>query len=146
MKPVTGAVGAAAEAGMGVQRRAIDRLLDSGELEQLLDSPRLQALVEQVLDSDGAQKLVDTFFQSGLFDRLIDRLLASDGLWNAIDVIAASPAVRAAISQQGLGFADQVGAEVRRRSRKADDSIERIAQRLIHPRQQEPDAVQPTKR
>lgn len=145
MKPVTGAVGAAAEAGMGVQRRAIDRLLDSGELEQLLDSPRLQALVEQVLDSEGAQKLIDTFFQSGLFDRLIERLLASDGLWRAIDVIAASPAVRAAISQQGLGFADQVGAEVRRRSREADDSIERIAQRLIHPRQQQPDGVQPAK-
>lgn len=145
MKPVTGAVGAAAEAGMGVQRRAIDRLLDSGELEQLLASPRLQALVEQVLDSDGAQKLIDTFFQSGLFDRLIERLLASDGLWRAIDVIAASPAVRAAISQQGLGFADQVGEVVRRRSRDTDDSIERIAERLIHPRRQQPDAVQPAK-
>lgn len=144
MKPVTGAVGAAAGAGMGVQRRAIDRLLDSGELEQLLASPRLQAVIEQVLDSDGAQRLVDTFFQSGLFDRLIERLLVSDGLWNAIDVIAASPAVRAAISQQGLGFADQVGEVVRRRSRTADDSIERIVQRLIHPRRGQPEGVQAT--
>jgi hypothetical protein len=142
MKPVTGAAGAAAEAGIGLQRKAIDRLLDSGELEQLLASPRLQAVIEQVLDSDGAQRLVDTFFQSGLFDRLIERLLASDGLWRAIDVIAASPAVRAAISQQGLGFADQVGEVVRRRSRNADDSIERIADRLIHPRRQRPDVVQ----
>lgn len=143
MKPVAGAAGAAAEAGIGLQRRAIDRLLDSGELEQLLASPRLQAVIEQVLDSDGAQRLVDTFFQSGLFDRLVERLLASDGLWNAIDVIAASPAVRAAISQQGLGFADQVGEVVRRRSRHADDSIERIAQRLVHPSQRQPDDVQP---
>ena len=144
MKPVTGAAGAAAEAGMGLQRRAIDRLLDSGELEQLLASPRLQSVIEQVLDSDGAQQLIDTFFQSGLFDRLIERLLASDGLWRAIDVIAASPAVRAAISQQGLGFADQVGEVVRRRSRNAEDSIERIAQRLI-PRRQQPDSAQPAK-
>lgn len=143
MKPVTGAAEAAAGAGMGLQRMAIDRLLDSGELEQLLASPRLQAVIEQVLDSDGAQKLIDTFFQSGLFDRLIERLLASNGLWNAIDVIAASPAVRAAISQQGLGFADQVGEVVRRRSRNADDSIERIAQRLIHPHRQQPHGVEP---
>jgi hypothetical protein len=143
MKPVTGAAGAAAEAGIGLQRRAVDHLLDSGELEQFLASPRLQALVEQVLDSEGAQTLVDTFFQSGLFDRLIERLLASDGLWRAIDVIAASPAVRAAISQQGLGFADQVGEVVRRRSRNADDAIERVADRLIHPRRPQPDVVQP---
>ena len=143
MKPVTGAAGAAAEAGMGLQRRAIDRLLDSGELEQLLASPRLQAAIEQVLNSDGANKLVDTFFASGLFDRLVDGLLASDGLWHLVDVVAASPAVRAAISQQGLGFADQVGGEVRRRSRKADDSLERIARRMVHPRRHEADGVEP---
>lgn len=145
MKPVTGAVGAAAEAGMGVQRRAVDRLLDSGELEQLLASPRLQALVDQVLDSEGAKKLVDTFFESGLFDRLVDRLLASDGLWHLVDEVAASPAVRAAFAQQGLGFADQVGGVVRRRSRRADDSLERVAQRLAHPRRPEPEGTDPNK-
>jgi hypothetical protein len=134
MKPVTGAAGAAAGAGMDLQRRAIDRMLDSGELEQFLSSPRLQALAEQVLESEGAKRLIDIFFASGLFDRLVDDLLASDGLWRMIDVIAASPAVTAAISQQGLGFADQVGAEVRRRSRKADDSLERVAQRVVRPR------------
>lgn len=142
MKPVTGAVGAAAGAGMGVQRRAVDRLLDSGELEQLLASPRLQALVEQVLESDGAKKLVDTFFESGLFDRFVEGLLTSDGLWRLIDVIAASPAVTAAISQQGLGFADQVGAVVRRRSRKADDSLQRIAQRVVNPRREQASEVE----
>jgi hypothetical protein len=143
MKPVTGAVGAAAEAGMGVQRRAIDHLLESGELEQLLASPRLQALVEQVLDSDGAQKLIDTFFASGLFDRVVDGLLASDGLWRLVDVVAASPAVRSAIAQQGLGFADQVGAVVRRRSRRADDSLERIARVVTRAQQDQADDIEP---
>lgn len=143
MKPVTGAVGAAAEAGMGVQRRAVDRLLDSGELEHLLASPRLQALVEQVLYSDGAKSLVDTFFASGLFDRLVDGLLASDGLWRLVDVVAASPSVTAAVSQQGLGFADQVGAEVRRRSRRVDGSLERIAKRLTQPGRLDPEGAAP---
>jgi hypothetical protein len=135
MRPVVGAVGAAAEAGVSVERRAMDRLLESGELERLLASAQLQAVAAQVVRSEGAAQLIDTFFDSGLFDRLVDRLLSSDGLWRLIDVIAASPAVRAALSQQGLGFADQVGEAVRTRSRKADHRLERAAERLMrrHP-------------
>lgn len=137
MRPVVGAVGAAAELGVSVERRALDRLLESGELERLLASAQLQAIAAQVVRSEGAAQLIDTFFDSALFDRLVDRLLSSDGLWRLIDVIAASPAVRAAVSQQGLGFADQVGEAVRTRSRKADRRLERAAERLMrnHPRE-----------
>lgn len=134
MRPLTGALGTAAGAGIGLQRRAIDRILDSGELDRLLASPRLQSVVEQVLESDGAKTLIDSFFESALFERFIERLSGSDALWRLVDEIVQSPAVTAAISQQGLGFADQVGAEVRGRSRKADDWLERFAQRLIHRR------------
>ena len=135
LRPLTGAVGAAAEAGISLEQRAVDRLLESGELERFLASPRLQAIVAQVVSSEGATQLIDTFFESGLFDRFIDRLLASDGLWRLVDEIAASPKVRAALSQQGLGFADQVGESVRARSRNADRLFERGAARLMrrHP-------------
>jgi hypothetical protein len=132
LRPLTDAVGAVAEAGLSLEQRAVDRLLESGELERLLASSRLQAIVAQVVSSEGATQLIDTFFDSGLFDRFVDRLLASDGLWRLVDVIAASPAVRAAVSQQGLGFADQVGEAVRARSRKGDRRLERAADRLIH--------------
>jgi hypothetical protein len=131
LRPLTGAVGAAAEAGIGLEQRAVDRLLESGELERLLDSTRLQAIVAQVVGSEGATELIDTFFDSGLFDRFVDRLLSSDGLWRLVDEIAASPAVRAAVSQQGLGFADQVGDAVRVRSRNGDRRLERAADRLM---------------
>jgi hypothetical protein len=146
MRPFAKPVSAAAEAGIGLQRRAIDRLLDSGDLEQLLASPRLHALVRQVVESDGARMLVDELFDSGLIDRFLDRLLTSDALWHLIDVIAGSPAVRAAISQQGLGFADQIGAEVRARSRRGDDRLERAAQRLIgrKPADANPDPADPS--
>jgi hypothetical protein len=135
LRPLTGAVGAAAEAGVSLEQRAVDRLLESGELERLLASARLQAIVAQLVGSEGAAELIDTFFDSGLFDRLVDRLLSSDGLWRLVDEIAASPAVRAAVSQQGLGFADQVGDAVRARSRKGDRKLERAADRLMgrHP-------------
>ncbi len=130
LRPLTGVIGAAAEAGISLEQRAVDRLLENGELERLLASARLQAIVAQVVRSEGATQLIDTFFDSGLFDRFIDRLLSSDGLWRLVDVIAASPTVRAALSQQGLGFADQVGESVRTRSRKADRRLERVADRL----------------
>lgn len=132
IKPVAGAMGAAAEASIDLERRAVDRLVESGGLERFLESQRIQALAEVVVESKGAKRLIDTFFDSGLFDRFIERLLASEALWHLVDEIAASPAVTAAISQQGLGFADQVGDQVRIRSRGADDWLESTAHRLIH--------------
>jgi hypothetical protein len=98
----------------------------------VLDSARIQAAIQRALESDSARRVVAGFFDSGLFDEFLDRLSKSDALWRLIDEIAGSPAVTAAISQQGLGFADQVGGEVRARSRKADDWLERTARRLTH--------------
>ena len=131
LRPLTGAVGAVAEAGISLEQHAVDRLLESGEIERVLDSTRLQAIVGQAISSEGATRLIDTFFDSGLFDRVVDRLLASDGLWRLIDEVASSPAVMAAVSQQGLGFADQLGDVVRERSRKGDRRLERVADRLM---------------
>jgi hypothetical protein len=162
LRPISGVMGRAAAAGVEVERRAVDLVLDSAELERALnaavDSVRIQASLERALDSDTIRRLVDRLFESGLLeqgidrlfetglldqvidrlfdsgviDRLFERLLASDALWHLIDEIAGSPAVTAAISQQGLGFADQVTGEVRTRSRKADDWLERAARRIAH--------------
>jgi hypothetical protein len=140
LRPLNGAVDAAVGIGVSLERKAVDRVLESGEIErvmlEVIESPGIQAALESVLSSPGASRLIDTFFDSGMFDRLIERLLASDALWNMIDEIAGSPAVMAAVSQQGLGFADQVGEQVRDRSRQADDWLERAARRLVHRRQQ----------
>src|SRR5580704_1585350 len=125
LRPVVGVVDAAAGAGLRLQRRAVDRVLESDELERVVivavNSAHIQEALRLALESDGAARLVDSLFESGLIDRLFERLLESE----------ASPAVTAAISQQGLGFADQVGDDVRARSRKADDWMERAARRLI---------------
>lgn len=148
LRPIAGVVEAAAGAGLSLERRAVDRVLDSDELERVvivaINSTHIQAALKQALESDGATQLIDTLFNSGLIDRFLaglvdsgtldrffDRLMTSDGLWHLIDEVAGSPAVTAAVSQQGLGFADQVGDQVRDRSRKADDWMERAARRLI---------------
>ncbi len=147
LRPVAGVVEAAAEAGLSLERRAVNRVLESDELERVVtvavNSVHMQAALKQALESDGATQLIDSLFDSGLLDRFLarlvdsgaldrffDRILTSEGLWNLVDEIASSTAVTAAISQQGLGFADEMGAQVRTRSRKADDWMERAARRL----------------
>ncbi len=149
LRPLGGVFDAAAEAGIGLERRAVDRLFDSSELEWFLNAalnspavaaamqravqgPVLRRMIDDLFDGGLIDQFLDRLFASGALDRFLLRLLASDALWQMIDEIAASPAVTAAISQQGLGFADQVGEQVRDRSRKADDWVERTARRLIH--------------
>jgi hypothetical protein len=104
------------------------------ELEELigtaLESEYVRRGLRRALASDGAEQVVDDFFDSGLFDHFVERLLASRALWHLVDEIADSPAVTVAITQQSLGFGDQVGAQVRMRSRRADDWLERMAHRL----------------
>jgi uncharacterized RDD family membrane protein YckC len=143
LRPFTDAAAAAVEAGIGLERRAVDRILISAELERLVgataDSPRIQAAIQKAMLGDGAKELIATFFESGLFDDFAERLLASKGLWRLIDEIADSPAVTAAITQQSLGFVDIVAAEARTRSRRADEWLELATRHLLRrpPRQVE---------
>jgi len=115
------------------------------ELETLLatalESEHMQRGIRGAFESDGGRQLVADFFDSGLFDEFVERLLASPALWHLVDEVADSPAVTAAITQQGLGFADQVTGEVRRRTRRADAWLERAAQRLLPRRWRTADAA-----
>jgi hypothetical protein len=117
----------------------------SDEIEQALiavaGNPRIHALIRRALYSDTARDLVDDFFASGLFDRFVDRLLASDGLWRIVDEVAESPSVTAAISGQGLGFADQLGGELRTRSRRVDQWPERRLRRRTSDAPSDPGTV-----
>jgi hypothetical protein len=141
LRPFADALDAAVRVGFGVERRVVNRVLDGGELEQALtdalSDPRVQTTVRRLLESDGARGLIDSFFDSGLFAHFIDRLVDSEALWHLVDEIVQSPAVLAALSQQGLGFADQLGRAARERSRWADHRVERIAGRLRQHEDQE---------
>ncbi len=139
LRPLVGIAGLGGRAAAGTLKPL------GGVIESALDDERLQAAVQRALAGEGATRMLDLLFESGIIDRFLthlvdsgtldrflERLLTSQGLWDVVDEVAASPAVTAAISQQGLGFADQVGDEVRGRSRKADAWMERTARRLIH--------------
>ena len=107
----------------GATEVVLDSQLFQSLLADALDSEQVQTALTRALETEGAEHVVDTLFESGLVDEFVDRLLTSKALWRLVDEIAASPAVTAAVTQQSLGFADQVGGELRSRSRHADDWI-----------------------
>jgi hypothetical protein len=86
-----------------------------------------QQTLERVLNSEEAAAIARIVAGSAALDELLRHLPANDGLWNMIDLIAASPSVRSAVARQGVGFAGEVGLDVRTRARLVDDRIERAA-------------------
>jgi hypothetical protein len=86
------------------------------------------------------ERTVGQVIESRLLDQVVARLLESEELWLLVDEIAQSPAVTEAITQQSLGFADEVADEVNVRTRRADAIAERVARRLLrrHPRVEPP--------
>jgi hypothetical protein len=137
LRPARRTLGVVVHVGWTLQRRAVDRILDSGEPQRLLTATvgdeRVQDTVRAVLASDGANALINSLFDSGMLDQLFARLADSDALHRLIDEIASSPSVRATLSQQGLGWADQLGDVVRERSNRADRRAMGTAARVVHP-------------
>ena len=116
----------------GLPERLVEHVLADGIAEQILtlalNGPEMERLLSELVDSR-------------LPDQLVTRLLESEEMWMLVEEIVRSPAVTQAITQQSLGFADQVGDEVRRRSGNADAWVERAARRI---RLRHRDGGQPT--
>jgi hypothetical protein len=122
--------------------RIVELALESDGLQDAvtvaLEGPGMERLVERALASPGAERLVTRIVDSTLAEetivRIVDatvaRLPEREALWTLVDEVASSPSVTDAITQHGIGFADQVADEVRERTRHADARLERMARRL----------------
>jgi hypothetical protein len=117
----------------GIADRIADRLLAGPELERIvakaLEQPGVERIVNQVVASPVIQDAI-----ARVADDAIARLRDSPAMWALIEEIARSPSVADAITAQGYGFADQVGDDIRERSRDADARLERLAWRLLRRR------------
>jgi hypothetical protein len=117
----------------GIADRIADRLLAGPELERIvakaLEQPGVERIVNQLIASPVIQDAI-----ARVADDAIARLRDSPAMWALIDEIAQSPSVSEAITAQGYGFADQVGDDIRERSRHADARLERLAWRLLRRR------------
>jgi hypothetical protein len=123
-----------------------DRLLADGIADQLAErlvaGPELERIVTMALAQPGVERIVSQVVASPVIqeaiahvaDDAIARLRDSPAMWALIDEIAQSPSVSEAITAQGYGFADQVGDDIRERSRHADARLERLAWRLLRRR------------
>jgi hypothetical protein len=130
--------------GSALARRAVDGALEGplveaaaraiarhAVVERVLADGVLEQATARVLDGPELDRIAAAVIESPAMDRLVERLLESDDLWIVVDEIAHSPAVTDAITQQSIGFADQVAGGVRSRSRTADDWIEARVRRAL---------------
>jgi hypothetical protein len=126
-EPVIDLVLARVEAA-AVTQHVVDRMLADGVLEQVADRLLVGPELERVLVAA---------FASALPEKLITQLLASEAVWVLVDEVARSTSVTEAIAHQGTGFAEQVAAKARDRSRTADSELQRLAQLLLRPRRRD---------
>jgi hypothetical protein len=157
VRPFAGAADGFGRMSLTLAERAVDRAM-SGPLVDIIArdlvryevferlaaqlAPELERIVEQALETPGVERMLTQIVESRavreavarVADDTVERLRTSDAMWTLIDDIAQSPVVMEAIAHQGYGFADQVGDEIRERSRHADARLERVAWRLLRRR------------
>jgi hypothetical protein len=107
----------------------VRELLTPETVDRALESPELQQLVDRVLESPMAESAL-----SRVMDDALGRLPESPALWALIEQVVSSPAVTTAITQQGMGVADEVAQDLRSRSRGGDALLERAAHRMLRRR------------
>jgi hypothetical protein len=146
MRPVVASVVIAGEAAERVALAAVDRALADGLADhvarRIVEGPEIQRIVDMALESAAVERMVTRVVASHVVQEAVDRvaddamarLRDSEAMWALIDEIAQSPAVMDAIAHQSAGFADQVGDELRERTRHADARLERAAWRLLRRR------------
>jgi hypothetical protein len=109
----------------------LEAALTSRLAAESVDRVLASALVDRAARSTLDNAVIERVLEDGVVDRVVERLLESDELWQLVEAIAQSPAVTDAISQQGVGFADQVAGGVRARSRDADTWLEGKVRRAL---------------
>jgi uncharacterized RDD family membrane protein YckC len=97
-----------------VLERVVRKLAVDGELERLLEaalaSPRTHELLDQALSSPRTHEL-------------LDQALSSDATRHVLERAIGGPEVRAAVTKQSAGFAEQVAAGLRRAARSVDRRV-----------------------
>ena len=117
-----------------VTEEALDRVLASAlarrGVDRALEGPLVEALAAGLAEHGVVARVLD----DQVVEQTVALVLASDELWVAVEEIAHSPAVTEAITQQSIGFADEVAGGVRTRSRSADAWIEAKVRRALRRR------------
>ncbi len=124
--------------GSGLADEVVDRLLRSGAFDHavtvVINHPAAETLIAGVLDDPGLDRLIARVMDSRLIDEVTARLLASEEMQMILKYVMTSPELRAALTEQTAGLADDMAVGVRARTLGADDAAERFARSLLRRR------------
>jgi hypothetical protein len=108
---------------------AFDAALEGPLTEHVVRALGEHRVIERIVDELIASGTVTALFEQALESRLLleltDRVMASEERQHVVAHIASSPELRAAITEQTSGLADDMVAGVRRRTASLDDVAER---------------------
>ena len=107
--------------------RILDRALSGPLPEEVAVSLARHQVVERVVRKLAANgeldRLLDAALESPRTFALLDRVLASDEFQEVLERVVAGPEVRAALTAQSVGFAEQVAGGVRHAAADLDDRM-----------------------
>ena len=97
----------------------------------VLAAPEVEDALAAMLEEERTRRIVEQALDSRLATRVTDHLLQSPELERAVEQIASSAAVRAALVNQSNSLADELADGLRRRAERLDDAAERTARRWL---------------
>jgi len=108
-------------------RRALDRTLASPlpeELGRLLIRHRVvERVVHELVASGELERMLETTLASPESQALVDRVLASPAMGQALERVLSGPEVRAALTSQSRGFANEVMSGARENTTALDSRL-----------------------
>jgi hypothetical protein len=115
---------------MLLERQVVERVIADVLADETLE--RLLAIIEQ-------QQVATRVGESQLVAAISAQISMSQEVLDIVGAIARSPVVREALAAQSTGMVTDVADQVRGRTAGADDTLERVARRLLRrPRQDAP--------
>jgi uncharacterized RDD family membrane protein YckC len=114
-----------------VERQVAQRMAKQMVVTLELEPVTAPSAVAQPITSAEFERLVTTAVESRLSAQLTQRLVESPELERIIEEVASSPAVRTAMARQTMSLGEEIAAGLRQRMARADDSLERVARRLL---------------
>jgi hypothetical protein len=97
----------------------------------ILSHPATERLLDEVLADPALERLVERVLASPMADSLTTQLISSDEMQIVLEHVTRSPELRAALSRQTAGLAEDMAVGVRARTAHADATSERIAKHVI---------------
>jgi uncharacterized RDD family membrane protein YckC len=118
-----------------VVERIAEQVLAQADLEgavtKALGHEKTERLVAEALASPDLERLLVSAIESRLTVELTDRVLDSPEMQRAVEQVASSPELRAALARQTTTLADEMVSGIRRRAERFDEAAERAVRGLL---------------